>query len=195
MSGFHLVSCQLLSIQACRSAVSPLLQFFNCRFTCHFFQCNILQSGLVCHKVLSGRWSRNSLCMSCLLFDQLSPLNIVMTSHHKSLAVSAMLMVSFSKLLHLATILTVHPLVIRAYLFFIGTHINLLKRPVSEPDLYYDRKQNWSINVLAVCNKNLHITYYFIGAYGSAHDKRVYRCSSLPEKLAMLPPGQLILGK
>ena len=49
--------------------------------------------------------------------------------------------------------------------------------------------------MLAVCDDNLCIMYYFIGAYGSAHDKRVYRCSKLPEKLSSLPPEQLILGK
>lgn len=70
----------------------------------------------------------------------------------------------------------------------------MFKRPSQEPDLYYDRKQNWSLNVMAVSNDDLEVLYYHIGAYGSAHDKRVYRCSRLPEELSLLPPGLLILG-
>lgn len=80
------------------------------------------------------------------------------------------------------------------FLISLGTHINFIKRPQEEPDLYYDRKQNWSLNVLAVAQKDLSVIYYHIGAFGSAHDKRVYRCSALPEKLAQLPAGLLILG-
>ena len=80
-------------------------------------------------------------------------------------------------------------------LIFTGTHITLHKRPSAEPDLYYDRHKNWSINVLAVGDDKLQIVYYHVGAYGSAHDKRVLRCSHLPEELAKLPPRLFILGK
>lgn len=77
----------------------------------------------------------------------------------------------------------------------VGTHIQFLKRPSVEPDLYYDRKQNWSLNVLAVCDDKKVIVNYYVGAYGSCHDKRVFRCSGLPEELASLPPGLVLLGK
>ena len=76
-----------------------------------------------------------------------------------------------------------------------GSHITLVKRPKQEPDLYYNRKQQFIVNVLAVCDDMLRTVYYYIGEYSSAHDKRVYRCSKLPNILAAAEPGLLILGK
>lgn len=76
---------------------------------------------------------------------------------------------------------------------FAGSHIPI-KKPVIEPDLYYNRKCLWSINIMAVCNPDLLFTYYKVGAYGSAHDARVLRCSELFADMAILPEGLCILG-
>ena len=77
---------------------------------------------------------------------------------------------------------------------YLGSHIYLAKRPQHEPDLYYNRKQDFSVNIMIVCNNHLRIVHYYLGAFGSAHDKRVFRCSELPEILSNSEPGLFILG-
>lgn len=74
-----------------------------------------------------------------------------------------------------------------------GTHVNI-KKPEREPDIYYNRKHRHSINVLAVCDNDMKFRYYYIGAYGSAHDSRVFRCSGLPELLESSEDNLLLLG-
>lgn len=76
----------------------------------------------------------------------------------------------------------------------VGTHIKI-KKPQNEPDLYYNRKQQFSINVLVVADESLQFRYYFLGAFGSAHDSRVYRCSKLPELLSNSHTDLVILGE
>lgn len=49
--------------------------------------------------------------------------------------------------------------------------------------------------MLAVCDDQLMFRYYYIGAYGSAHDARVMRCSRLPDLLAASDDELVILGK
>ena len=70
-----------------------------------------------------------------------------------------------------------------------------MKKPRVEPDLYINRKGFWSLNVMAVCDNSMKFMYYKIGAYGSAHDSRVLRCSNLMEQLESLPAGLCILGR
>ena len=70
-----------------------------------------------------------------------------------------------------------------------------MKKPQVEPDLFIDRKGFLSLNVMAVCDDSTQFTYYKVGAYGSAYDSRVLRCSKLIEHVESLPAGLCILGR
>lgn len=59
-----------------------------------------------------------------------------------------------------------------------GCHIEV-KAPDDVQADYIDRNNRHSINLLAVCDHNKKFTYIDAGFPGSAHDSRVYRCSTL----------------
>lgn len=60
-----------------------------------------------------------------------------------------------------------------------GTEIKLAEKPCCDPDSYYSRKQQFSIKMQGVCDRNLKIRHILVGFPGSVHDSRVFANSSL----------------
>jgi hypothetical protein len=76
-----------------------------------------------------------------------------------------------------------------------GSHINLEEAPTSDPESYFDRKQNSSVQLQAVCDHAKRIRHIFVGYPGSTHDARVFNNSQIgrnPEKF--FSKGQWIAG-
>ena len=67
-----------------------------------------------------------------------------------------------------------------------GTHITI-KRPPSDnvpaPERFYNRKNRYSINMLAVCDHTYKIRYFSTRYPGSVHDARVFNESALKQAL------------
>ena len=60
--------------------------------------------------------------------------------------------------------------------------------------VYFNRKKDYSVNLMLVTGSEEEILYNSGGAPGSWHDARVYRRSNLPTLLAELAFGYHILG-
>lgn len=58
-----------------------------------------------------------------------------------------------------------------------------MNTPVEHPESYINRKKRHSIILQSVCDNNRKFTYCDVGYPGSVHDARVYRLSSLYEKI------------
>lgn len=74
-----------------------------------------------------------------------------------------------------------------------GTHIPLYEAPIDDHESYYSRKQEYGIQVQAICDNNLMFTNVSVGYPASAHDARVFintPIGSHPEKF--LDDGQWI---
>jgi len=71
-----------------------------------------------------------------------------------------------------------------------GCHIEI-KAPDDVQADYIDKNNRHSINLLAVCDINKTFTYIGAGFPGSAHDSRVYRCSTLGRTIQS-DPGKLM---
>jgi hypothetical protein len=63
-----------------------------------------------------------------------------------------------------------------------GTHIPIMT-PTEFQESYINRKGFHSINMQAVCDSNMKFIYCDVGFAGSVHDARVYKMSTLYEKL------------
>ncbi|XP_071057067.1 uncharacterized protein [Onthophagus taurus] len=78
-----------------------------------------------------------------------------------------------------------------------GTHI-IIKQPINNPIDYYNRKEQHSVILQAVCDDKCVLTDIFVGMPGRMHDARVFRNSPLFQKLRdhppLLLPHQHILG-
>lgn len=66
-----------------------------------------------------------------------------------------------------------------------------IKAPKDVQADYIDRNNRHSITLLAVCDNNKKFTFIDAGFSGSAHDSRVYRCSTLGRTI-MSQPRQLL---
>ena len=60
-----------------------------------------------------------------------------------------------------------------------GTLIPLAQRPNANGEDYFDRKCNYSLNAMVVCQHDRRISYIFTGMPGSYHDQRVFNLSAL----------------
>ena len=63
--------------------------------------------------------------------------------------------------------------------FVDGTLFPLAQRPNANGEDYFDRKSNYSLNAMVVCQHDRRITYIFTGIPGSYHDQRVFNLSAL----------------
>jgi len=79
--------------------------------------------------------------------------------------------------------------------FIDGSHIDLEERPRDDHEAYFDRKQNYSIQLQAICDWDRRIRHIHVGYPGSTHDARVFRNSDIgrnPQKYFL--DGQWIAG-
>lgn len=60
-----------------------------------------------------------------------------------------------------------------------GTHIVLDEAPVDDPESYFSRKQRYSIQLQAICDKEKRIRNIVVGYPGSVHDARVFSSSEI----------------
>lgn len=74
-----------------------------------------------------------------------------------------------------------------------GTHF-MIAKPQREPDVWIDRKNNFSISCSAIVDSELRFLHYVIGCPGSMHDQRVYRLSEVEELLADVPESMHLIG-
>lgn len=77
-----------------------------------------------------------------------------------------------------------------------GFHVVLAGRPRRDdgPD-FFNRKERYSFNILGVCDHTKRIRFLGLGWQGSAHDKRVYRNSSLAlNPTNHFSPGEWLLA-
>lgn len=73
-----------------------------------------------------------------------------------------------------------------------GTHIAIIQPPSSQNGhLFFNRKQHYSLNVLAACSSNNTFLYSNANYPGSVHDSAVWQMSGLKEKM---PENAYILG-
>lgn len=77
-----------------------------------------------------------------------------------------------------------------------GTHIpRWVPKNAPNADVWRNRKQYISSNVMIVCDHALRIAFLFSGAEGSAHDGLVLQCSGFMQShMVALPEGVFILG-
>ncbi|XP_021949503.1 protein ANTAGONIST OF LIKE HETEROCHROMATIN PROTEIN 1-like [Folsomia candida] len=76
-----------------------------------------------------------------------------------------------------------------------GSHINLEESPNTDPESYFDRKQNYFIQLQAVCDNSRKIINIFVGYPGSTHDARVFSNSKIGKHPELfLSEGQWIAG-
>ena len=67
-----------------------------------------------------------------------------------------------------------------------GTHINVKRPPsntVPAPERFYNRKNRYSINMVAVCDHTYKIRYFSARYPGSVHDARIFNESALKQTL------------
>lgn len=66
-----------------------------------------------------------------------------------------------------------------------GSHIAIVKPPEAENGyLYYNRKQFYSLNVLAACNANMKFVYVNAEYPGSVHDSAIYHMTDLANEVS-----------
>ena len=75
-----------------------------------------------------------------------------------------------------------------------GTEVTIM-RPQRNPEVYFNRKKNYAVNVLLVVDANEKILFYTAGSPGSYHDSRVYRRSNLPNLISTIPRHWHLLGR
>lgn len=74
-----------------------------------------------------------------------------------------------------------------------GCHVKIMV-PVHLHDQYINRKLDYSLNVMAVCDSYGKFTSILSGYPGSVHDQRVLRNSALYRSGTFPPPGYYLLG-
>lgn len=74
-----------------------------------------------------------------------------------------------------------------------GSHITILK-PTHNGETFFNRKKDYSINCMFVCNSQEEIFFYSIGSPGSYHDSRVFCRSGIQDLLDRLPSDRHLLG-
>ena len=73
-----------------------------------------------------------------------------------------------------------------------GSHITILK-PTHNGETFFNRKKDYSINCMFVCNSQ-EIILYSIGSPGSYHDNWVFRRSRIQDLLDRQPSDRHLLG-
>jgi hypothetical protein len=69
-------------------------------------------------------------------------------------------------------------------LFMDGTHVHLRDKPGIDHEIYYDREQNYSIQLQLIVDRKKRIRHYFTGFPGSQHDSFIFRnCDINPTNL------------
>jgi DDE superfamily endonuclease len=63
-----------------------------------------------------------------------------------------------------------------------GTHIPLDETPLDDPESYYSRKQEYSIQLQGIVDNNKRIRHLHVGFPGSVHDSRVFLNSSIGQR-------------
>ena len=56
-----------------------------------------------------------------------------------------------------------------------GTLMNLCEKPQLDPEMYWSRKQRYSMNIQIICNERREIIYYQVGYPGSCSDTVCFR--------------------
>lgn len=67
-------------------------------------------------------------------------------------------------------------------------------KPINDAEVYFNRKKDYSINLLLVVDALQKIIFYTAGSPGSYHDARVYRRSNLPNLISAFPRDYHLLG-
>ncbi|ODN05798.1 putative nuclease HARBI1 [Orchesella cincta] len=75
-----------------------------------------------------------------------------------------------------------------------GSHITLDEAPVDDPESYFNRKQNYAIQLQAVCDNDKRIRNLTVGYPGSVHDARVFANSSIATSHNYFDEGEWIAG-
>ena len=68
-------------------------------------------------------------------------------------------------------------------------------RPQRNPEVYFNRKKNYAVNLLLVVDANEKILFYTVGPPGSYRDSRVYRRSNLLNLISTIPRHWHLLGR
>ena len=61
-------------------------------------------------------------------------------------------------------------------------------------ETFFNRKKDYSLNCMFVCNSQEEILFYTVGSPGFYHDSRVFRRSGLQDLLDELPSDRRVLG-